>query len=181
MALEDDPGGDSFVTVFPLQLRSRPFSLWQEVLLRQTRKPTEGLELEWRTVYSDEIMLFCGGRIPFTKGCLISSPSRMNPKEQALGLISFAMAAGDDRGMRWTSAWKGQQHEYETTEYGTLTFALPFLPRATAPVHINRLYALLLHENACYERIDTICLNTSCTTIQLLLDVPASQFSSSEH
>ena len=39
-------------------------------------------------------------RVGLTKGCLISMPSRTNSKERALVLISFAMAAGDDRGMR---------------------------------------------------------------------------------
>ena len=66
------------------------------------------------------------------------------------------MAAGDDSG---SSAGKGLATRLRGYEYGTRTIALPFFPRATAPVHINQLYALLLLENACYERIDTICVN----------------------
>jgi hypothetical protein len=43
-------------------------------------------------------------------------------------------------------------------------------------VHVDQLYALFLHENVCYERSDTICLNPPCSSSQLLLDVPASRF-----
>ena len=48
----------------------------------------------------DEITAHRAVLIALTRGCLISTPSRMDSKERALVLISFAMAAGDDRGMR---------------------------------------------------------------------------------
>jgi hypothetical protein len=56
------------------------------------------------------------------------------------------------------------------------TIAPTLFPRAAVLVHVNQLYALLLHENVCYERNDTTCLNPPCPFRQLLLDVPASQF-----
>ena len=65
MALE---GGDSFVRMFPLLLGSRPFSLWREVPLRQTRKQSEELELEGGLYNSDEIKVLREGRVAFTKG-----------------------------------------------------------------------------------------------------------------
>ena len=65
--------------------------------------------------------------------------------------------------------------EYKATKYGTVTIALPLFPRAAVFVHVNQLYALLLHENARCERSDTICLNPPCASSQLLLDVPASR------
>jgi hypothetical protein len=56
------------------------------------------------------------------------------------------------------------------------TIVLPLFPRATVFMHVNQLYALFLHENFCYERSDTICLNPPCPSSQLLLGIPVSQF-----
>jgi len=40
------------------------------------------------------------------KGCFISTPSRTGSKDRARVLISFAMTAGDARGIRYTSSNK---------------------------------------------------------------------------
>ena len=90
-----------------------------------------------------------------------STPFNMDAKELSLVLISFAMVTGDDRGTVCdkTSARKGsatriRTHRVQKTYHRTAAF-----PRRTAFGHINQLYALVLHENACYEWKDTICLS----------------------
>ena len=44
-------------------------------------------------------MVLRGGRNALTKGCLISTPSKINSKEFALAVIFFPMKAGDDKGI----------------------------------------------------------------------------------
>jgi hypothetical protein len=51
-------------------------------VVRVSAKVDRRLELEWRDVYSDNIIVFRGWPVAFTKTGLISSPSKKDPKEQ---------------------------------------------------------------------------------------------------
>ena len=84
----------------------------------------------------------------------------MDAKELSLVFISFAMITGDNRSTVCDRHRLGrdQEHEYEHTEYSKHTIALPLF-HGPAFVYIDQLHPLVLHENACYEWRDTICLN----------------------
>jgi hypothetical protein len=89
------------VWVDPLLLGSRTLFLFGGRLLSDRRDNRQkDLNLDRGLYRSDEITALRALRIALTKRCLISTPSRMDSKERDLVLIFFAMAAGDDRGMR---------------------------------------------------------------------------------
>jgi len=79
------------------------------------------------------------------KGCLISTPSRIDSKERARVLISFAITAGAARGMRYTSAshcrfFQGQPSLCMSTNcmrcFSTREFAASrFIPSRPASIH----------------------------------------------
>jgi hypothetical protein len=100
MALEDVPGGDSLYNRFLFSWVLGRFLCGERFRFDRREGRQKSLNLSGGLHTSNEIMMLRGGRVDYTQRCLISARSKLDSKEQDPVLISFAIATGDERGMR---------------------------------------------------------------------------------